>query len=74
MLGKEDLRRTQYYQANAERKQIESSSEGIAEFLTGLLRYWTRLSAYAWFLVDEYPPFSFSERGYPLPVSFSWWP
>jgi FkbH-like protein len=36
MLGKEDLRRAQYYQANAERRQIESSSDGIAEFLQSL--------------------------------------
>jgi Domain of unknown function (DUF4389) len=38
--------------------------ERIAGFLTGVLRYWTRLIAYAWLLVDEYPPFSFNERGY----------
>ena len=42
---------------------------GIANFLTSVLRYWTRLSAYAWLLVDEYPPFSFSERGYPVVVA-----
>jgi FkbH-like protein len=35
-LGKEDLRRTEYYRANSERKQIESASEGIPEFLQSL--------------------------------------
>jgi hypothetical protein len=40
--------------------------EGIANFLTSVLRYWTRLSAYAWLLVDEYPPFSLTKRGYPV--------
>jgi hypothetical protein len=39
---------------------------GLYDFTTGFLRYFTRVNAYTWLLVDEYPPFSGGEEaGYP---------
>jgi FkbH-like protein len=36
ILGREDLRRTDYYRANSERRQVESSAQNIDEFLKSL--------------------------------------
>jgi uncharacterized membrane protein YjjP (DUF1212 family) len=33
-------------------------SDGLQEFVLGVLRWNTRVSAYALLLADEYPPFS----------------
>ncbi len=35
--------------------------EGMRNFVIGTFRYFTRLSAYAFLLTDQYPPFSTSE-------------
>jgi hypothetical protein len=40
---------------------------GIARFLANVVRYQTRVAAYAWLLLDTYPPFGF-ERPYPVAV------
>jgi hypothetical protein len=40
---------------------------GIASFLTKVVAYSTRVSAYGWLLLDAYPPFAF-ERPYPISV------
>lgn len=40
---------------------------GIARFLANVVRYQTRVSAYAWLLLDAYPPFGF-EKPYPVAV------
>ena len=41
----------------------------FVSFLSGAVRYGTRLNAYAYFLVDEYPPFSIGEEpDYPVQV------
>lgn len=40
----------------------------IALFLTGYLRYETRVRSSAMLLVDEYPPFAFDAPGYPVQV------
>jgi hypothetical protein len=42
----------------------------FAGFLTGALRYFARVQAYAWFLTDVYPPFSLGEGGYVVEVAF----
>ncbi|MEP7022514.1 MAG: DUF4389 domain-containing protein [Actinomycetota bacterium] len=40
-----------------------------ADFLTGVLRWQTRASAYQFLLTDQYPPFSFDDLDYPVRVS-----
>ncbi|RAG82502.1 DUF4389 domain-containing protein [Streptacidiphilus pinicola] len=40
----------------------------IARYLTGLLIYQTRVSAYSMLLVDQYPPFAFDAPGYTVQV------
>jgi hypothetical protein len=41
--------------------------EGMYRFVAGSLRYYTRVHAYSYLLVDPYPPFSLDEeRGYPV--------
>ena len=42
---------------------------GLADFLTGWLRWSTRVYAYAGLLTDEYPPFALADEGYPVRVS-----
>jgi hypothetical protein len=42
--------------------------DGLHEFMTGITRYTTRVQAYSLLLTDEYPPFAFQERGYPVEV------
>jgi len=42
---------------------------GLADFLTGWLRWSARLYAYAGLLTDEYPPFALADEGYPVRVS-----
>jgi hypothetical protein len=40
-----------------------------ADFLTGYLRWMTRVDAYAMLLVDVYPPFSLADADYPVRVA-----
>src|SRR5215470_15854034 len=40
---------------------------GIASFLANVVRYWTRVYAYGFLLLDAYPPFGFEEP-YPITV------
>jgi hypothetical protein len=40
-----------------------------ADFLTGYLRWMTRVDAYAWLLTDVYPPFSLDDADYPVRVA-----
>ena len=41
----------------------------FVEFLSGVLRYGTRLTAYSYFLTDKYPPFSLGQaEDYPVQV------
>ncbi|WP_037606391.1 DUF4389 domain-containing protein [Streptacidiphilus rugosus] len=40
----------------------------VARYLAGLLRYQTRVYAYAMLLVDRYPPFAFDAPDYPVQV------
>ncbi len=39
---------------------------GLADFLTGFLRWYTRVLAYLALLTDTYPPFEFADSGYPV--------
>ena len=41
---------------------------GIASFLSGYVRYATRVYAYYWLLVDRFPPFDFGTSEYPVNV------
>ena len=36
--------------------------QGLYDFTPGILRYYTRVTAYTWLLVDPYPPFSLAEE------------
>ena len=38
--------------------------DGLHGFMTGLTRYTARVQAYLLLLTDDYPPFSFQDRGY----------
>lgn len=40
-----------------------------ADFLTGVLRWQARVSAYLLLLTDQYPPFSFDDADYPVRVA-----
>jgi hypothetical protein len=41
--------------------------QGLYDFTAGYLRYYARVSAYTWLMVDAYPPFSGGEEpGYPV--------
>jgi hypothetical protein len=40
--------------------------EGLAEFLTGYLRWLVRVQAYLFLLTDRYPPFELGEADYPV--------
>jgi hypothetical protein len=40
-----------------------------ADFLTGILRWWTRVSAYTMLLTDKYPPFTVDDADYPVRVA-----
>lgn len=40
--------------------------EWARQYLTNYLRYSTRVNAYQYLLVDQYPPFSFDDGGYPV--------
>jgi hypothetical protein len=41
--------------------------QGLYDFTAGFIRYYTRVSAYTWLLVDPYPPFSGAEEpSYPV--------
>jgi Domain of unknown function (DUF4389) len=42
---------------------------GLAGFLTGWLRWATRVYAYVGLLTDEYPPFTLADEAYPVRVS-----
>jgi hypothetical protein len=37
-----------------------------ADFLTGYIRWVTRVQAYTWLLTDEYPPFTLHDPAYPV--------
>ncbi|HEV2373560.1 MAG TPA: DUF4389 domain-containing protein [Streptosporangiaceae bacterium] len=43
--------------------------EWAAEFLTGFLRWYARVTAYGLLLTDKYPPFSFEDADYSLRVA-----
>jgi hypothetical protein len=44
----------------------------FAGFLSGVLRYTTRVTAYSYFLTDKYPPFSLGEApNYPVRVAIA---
>jgi len=43
--------------------------DGLAGFLIGWLRWWTRVVAYLGLLTDQYPPFSLADEDYPVRVS-----
>jgi hypothetical protein len=43
--------------------------EFAADFLSGYLRWQTRVTAYMLLLTDEYPPFSLDDAGYPVRVA-----
>ena len=45
--------------------------DGLFEFLSGVVRYATRLYAYNLLLTDRYPPFSLDESDYPVEVEFA---
>jgi hypothetical protein len=45
--------------------------EPIADFLSQIIRYSVRVSAYALFLTDRYPPFQFLDEGYPVSVELA---
>lgn len=40
--------------------------DSFAEFLTGTLRWYTRVHGYQSLLYDAYPPFTFDDTDYPL--------
>ena len=40
-----------------------------ADFLTGALRWQTRVQGYAYLLTDQYPPFGFGDTDYPVRVA-----
>jgi Domain of unknown function (DUF4389) len=42
---------------------------GLAEFLAGYLRWYSRVAAYIWLLTDAYPPFALADEDYPVRVS-----
>jgi Domain of unknown function (DUF4389) len=43
---------------------------GLADFLAGFLRWYSRVAAYVWLLTDAYPPFALGEEeDYPIRVS-----
>lgn len=42
--------------------------EGMAGFLIGCVRYYTRVTSYLYLLTDRYPPFSLSPGSYPVDV------
>src|SRR5215468_5664504 len=42
---------------------------GLAGFLVGWLRWWTRVIAYVALLTDQYPPFTLDDEDYPVRVS-----
>jgi uncharacterized protein DUF4389 len=42
---------------------------GLADFLVGWLRWWTRVAAYVGLLTDQYPPFALADADYPVRVS-----
>jgi Domain of unknown function (DUF4389) len=45
---------------------------GLADFLAGYLRWYSRVAAYVWLLTDTYPPFALGEEeGYPIRVSLT---
>jgi Domain of unknown function (DUF4389) len=39
------------------------------DFLTGVLRWWTRVIAYSMLLTDKYPPFTVDDADYPVRVA-----
>jgi hypothetical protein len=44
--------------------------QGLYDFTAGFVRYYTRVNAYTWLLVDPYPPFSTGEEpSYPVRMS-----
>jgi uncharacterized protein DUF4389 len=44
--------------------------EFASDYLSGVLRWSTRVSGYAYFLTDEYPPYSMAEEaGYPVKIA-----
>ncbi|HZT67075.1 MAG TPA: DUF4389 domain-containing protein [Acidimicrobiales bacterium] len=43
--------------------------EGLANFISGVVRYTTRVYAYGYLLTDRYPPFSLDAVEYPVQVS-----
>lgn len=45
--------------------------EGIADFLSQIIRYAVRILAYTLLLTDEYPPFQFSAEDYPVRVELA---
>jgi Domain of unknown function (DUF4389) len=45
--------------------------EGIADFLSQIIRYAVRVVAYTLLLTDEYPPFQFSAEDYPVRVELA---
>jgi hypothetical protein len=45
--------------------------EGIADFLSQIIRYAVRVLAYTMLLTDEYPPFQFSAEDYPVRVELA---
>ncbi len=42
---------------------------GLADFLAGYLRWFSRVTAYVWLLTDAYPPFALADEAYPVRVS-----
>jgi len=42
---------------------------GLAGFLVGYLRWYSRVTAYIWLLTDAYPPFALADEDYPVRVS-----
>lgn len=41
----------------------------VHEFLSGTLRWVTRVNGYAWLLTDHYPPFAWAPTGYPVELA-----
>jgi hypothetical protein len=42
---------------------------GLADFLVGWLRWWSRVLAYVGLLTDQYPPFALADADYPVRLS-----
>ncbi len=41
----------------------------LADFLAGYLRWYGRVTAYAWLLTDQYPPFALTDQAYPVRIA-----